>query len=61
MSAVMYDIERSRFEDCAGNYTRWLEDQCRIMQGLPALHARFLGPTRRKHYPRRERRRRRWL
>lgn len=39
-------------------YRNWRTDRARNMRGLPAQHAYFTGPTRRKHYSRRERRRR---
>lgn len=42
-------------------YRQYRVDTARLMMGLPALYSRFTGPTPRKHYSRRERRRRRWL
>lgn len=60
--AWQWEYERERFDAVQSRYAEQLEDVYRLMLGMPALHARFTGPTPRKHYSRRERRRRRrWL
>lgn len=57
----LFDAEAGRFDAATERYQNWRLDQMRNMLGLPAQHAFFTGPTPRKHYSRRERRRRRWL
>ena len=57
----LYCLDEERFASVSEDYRNWREDRARNALGLPALHARFTGPTPRKHYSRRSRRKRRWL